>query len=101
MSPAPRFDVPLSGAISDLLRELLAEATRDGRRQEFVAAVRTITARLESSADTFGEELYDLPGLGGPLRMAFVAPVSVHFTVHPEQRLVTLGTFAYAPPRSR
>lgn len=101
MSPDPRFDVPLSGAVSDLLRRLYAEAVQDGRRQEFLAAYRTITARLETSADTFGEERFDLPGLGGTLRMAFVAPLSVHFTVHPAQRLVTLATFAYVPLHRR
>ena len=101
MSSDPRFDVPISGAVADLLRRLFAEAVRDGRRHEFVAAFRTITTRLETSADTFGEEIFDLPGLGGTLRMAFVAPLSVHFTVHPGQRLVTLGTFAYARPHSR
>jgi len=101
MSPNPRFNVPLSGAVAAQVRQLHAQALADGRESEFVAAFRTITSRLLAAADTTGEELYDNAGLGGTVRVAFVAPLSVHFTVHPGQRLVTIWTFAYARPHSR
>lgn len=101
MSPNPRFNVPLSGAVAALVRQLHAEASADGCETAFVAAFRTITSRLRAAADTFGEELYDLPGLGGAVRVAFIAPLSVHFTLHPGQRLVTIGNLAYARPHSR
>ena len=42
MSPNPRFQVPLSGAVSELVRRLHEEAVQDGRGAEFVSAFRTI-----------------------------------------------------------
>jgi hypothetical protein len=95
MSPNPRFDVPLSGAVAALVHQLHGDATRDGRGDEYVSAFRTITSRLRAAADTFGEELFDLPRLGLTVRVGCVLPLSVRFTVHPTERLVTVITFEY------
>ncbi|QDU18297.1 hypothetical protein [Urbifossiella limnaea] len=101
MTPDTPFDVPISGAISDLVRRLYDQAVSDGRRRDFLDAYRTITARLESSADTFGEELFALPRLGVVVRVALVAPLSVLYSLHPVSRLVTIGDVTYTRPRSR
>ena len=98
MTPDSRFLVPLSGAVSELVRRLHEEAAQDGRGAEFVSAFRTITTRLRAAADTFGEELYDLPRLRLTVRFGCVLPVSVRYTVHPAQRLVTIIRFEYVRP---
>jgi hypothetical protein len=97
MSPGQPFDVPVSGAVADLVRRLHDEAVRDGRAAEFLSALRAITDQLRTSADTFGEELFDLPGLGLTVRVAVVLPLAVRFTVHPG-RLVTIGSVTYRRP---
>jgi hypothetical protein len=98
MNPDPAFRVPLSGAVATLLRRLHDEAAEDGRRDAFLSALRTITNRLRTDPNVFGEEHYNLPGLGLTVRVAVVLPLSVKFTVHPGRRLVTVGTFRYVQP---
>ncbi len=99
MSPDPPFDVPISGAVAAAVRRLHALAVRDGRRDEFLSAFRTITARPRAAADTAGEELYDLPRLGQTVRVVIVLPLSVVYGVHHGQRLVTISSVRYARPR--
>lgn len=78
--------------LADVLAELEARDRPDEPRPGVPrSALRTITNR-------FGEEHYNLPGLGLTVRVVVVLPLSVKFTVHPGRRLVTVGTFRYIQP---
>ena len=91
----PPYQVALSGAIRELLVQLHESAAADGRRDEFLAALRNIDARLRTDPATFGEEVFDLLALQLTVRVGIVLPLAVEFAVYPQQRFVYIRTFRY------
>jgi hypothetical protein len=73
------YEISHSGAVTKVLRELFRQATREGRAEAFLAALRQIGDRLERSPDRFGEPLYRLPALRLQVRSAVIRPVVVHY----------------------
>jgi hypothetical protein len=93
--PDPEYDVPISGAVRDLLTRLQDEAVAAGRRGPFLAALNSISRRLRTDPATFGEEVFDLRALRLTIRVAVVIPLAVEFGVYPDRRLVFVRTFRY------
>lgn len=96
--PGPDYEVAISAATRELLVRLHDEAARDGRRAEFLDALRTISARLRTDPVTFGEEVFDLPALQLTVKVGVVLPVAVEFAPYPARRLVFVRTFRYTRP---
>jgi len=84
----PWYQVHASRAVADSLRELQKQASRQGRGEEFLDAVRQIHEELQNRPMVFGEALYRLPALGMSVRTASVRPVVVHFAVVDDRPLV-------------
>jgi len=64
----PWYQVHASRAVADGLRELQKQASRQGRGEEFLDAVRQIHEELQNRPMVFGEALYRLPALGMSVR---------------------------------
>ena len=69
------FQISISGAIAEALRQLQRQASREGRGAEFLAAVRTVIGQLRQRAPDIGEPLYRLPGLRLQVRCVSVRPL--------------------------
>lgn len=95
--PGPEYEVPISGAVRDLLVRLSDQAAADGRRTEFLAALNTISRRLRTDPTGFGEEVFDLRALRLTVKVAVILPLAVEFGVYPDRRLVFIRTFRYVP----
>ena len=89
------YEVPLSGAMQELLFRLVNEADADGLRSEFLAAFRTISQRLCMDPESFGEEVFDLAALHLTIKVGVILPLVVEFGVHSARRLVIIRTFRY------
>ena len=94
----PEYDVPISGAVRDLLVRLHDEAAADGRRTEFLTALKSISRRLRTDPAGFGEELFDLRALHLTINVAVVYPLVVEFGIYEDRRLVFIRTFRYVTP---
>jgi hypothetical protein len=87
------YEVIHSGAVTQALRRLFRQATREGRAEAFLSALRQIMHRLERSPNRFGEPLYRLPALRLQIRSAIIRPLGVHFGVHEGRLLVFIHGF--------
>jgi hypothetical protein len=96
--PGPAFEVAISAATRELLVRLHDEAEHDGRRDEFLAALRGISTQLRNNPLTFGEEVFDLAALRLTVKVGIILPVAVEFAAYPERRLVFVRTFRYIRP---
>ncbi|HEV3436036.1 MAG TPA: hypothetical protein VG122_01680 [Gemmata sp.] len=94
----PGFEVPISGTVRELLIRLHDMAAANGRKEEFLDALRGISARLRRDPITFGEEVFDLKELQLTVKVAVVLPVAVEFAVYPVRRFVFIRAFRYIPP---
>ncbi len=83
-----RYELHSSAAIIRAFERLQLKATRTGRGNEFLAALRQIRQRLRQAPLSFGEPLYRLAALRLRVRSAVVSPVSIHFAVHEDRPLV-------------
>jgi hypothetical protein len=96
MTPAPQpsqpFRVVFSATSAQGIRELQRRASRQGRGEEFLAAVRQVADRLRDDPTDFGEPLYRLPALRLRVRCAVIGPLGVHFAVHEEQPVVFISS---------
>jgi hypothetical protein len=90
-----KFNVPISGAIHDLILMLDRRAHADGRRAEFLAALKIISHRLQTDPHGFGEEVYDLPKLKITIKVAVVRPLAVEFGIYPSGDTVHIRTLRY------
>lgn len=97
-TPEPDFEVSISGAVRDLLSRLRDQADDAGQRDQFLAALRTITTRLRRDPLAFGEEVFELRALRLTVKVGVVLPVAVEFAIYPDRRLVFVRTFRYVSP---
>ena len=82
------FRLGFSELIVQSLRKLQRRASREGRGQEFLLAVREVVRRLQHDPTEFGEALYRLPVLRMQIRCAVILPLGVHFAVCEDRPLV-------------
>jgi hypothetical protein len=97
-SPTPEYNVPISGVIRELLIRLHDRAASDGQRNEFLSALRVITAKLKTDPLDFGESLYDLHSLHLTVKIGLTLPLAVEFAAYVDRRLVFIRDFRYIPP---
>lgn len=57
-APVPRFNVTVAQTQRDQLRRWAGQATRLGRRAEFLVALRGMTERLELIPEDWGDPLF-------------------------------------------
>jgi hypothetical protein len=75
------YEVHNSALIGQEIRRLQRQASRKGRGEEFLVALRAIVDRLHHDPNEFGEPLYRLPVLRMQLRCAVIRPLYVAFAV--------------------
>jgi len=97
-APNSNFEVPISGAIRELLIRIHDQAANEGQRDEFLVALRSISSRLRTDPVTFGEEVFDLKSLHLTIKVAVILPLTVEFGVYLDRRLVFIRSFRYIPP---
>jgi hypothetical protein len=88
--PGPPFQVSFSGVMAEAIRQLQRQASREGRGEDFLSAVRAVVERLRQDPLGFGEPLYRLPVLGLQVRCGAVRPLYVDFAVCEDRPLVFL-----------
>ena len=93
--PRP-YRVALSAAVQDEFRELLAEATRQGRWAEVSAAGHALQGALTWVPEEVGEPAYDLPTLGRVQAGSF-GPIQLRIVVNDDRRLVFVSWFRLRP----
>ncbi|MHB1426642.1 MAG: hypothetical protein ACYC3I_26065 [Gemmataceae bacterium] len=84
----PAFQIAFSGVIAETIRQLQRRASRQGRGEEFLLALRAVVDRLHHDPNEFGEPLYRLPVLRTGVRCAVIRPLSIDFAVCEDRPLV-------------
>lgn len=84
----PPYEVHFSRAVAERLRRLQRRASRAGRGDLLIHALRTIVHRLRHEPLTFGEPLYRLPALRLQVRCAVVRPLVIDFGVHEDRPVI-------------
>lgn len=82
------FQLELSAAIAEVIRQLQRRASREGRGKEFLLAMRRVVERLRRDPTDFGEPLYRLPALRMQIRCAAVGLLGLDFGVCEDRPLV-------------
>jgi hypothetical protein len=82
------YRLEFSAAIAQAFRQLLRQAIREGRGQQFRHAIRIVFHRLARKPNEVGEALYRLPALRLRVRSVVVRPLAVHFAVSEDYPLV-------------
>lgn len=81
VSPFPRYDVHISGDLTDLFIQLQERATLVGRGAHVLAAMREIVRRVSERPFEFGEPLYRLPVMRIQVRQGVILPLCVDYGV--------------------
>ena len=84
----PTFQLEISAAIAETLRQLQRRASREGRGKAFLLALRKIVERLRNDPSEFGEPLYRLSALRMQIRCAIIRPLGIDFAVCEDRPLV-------------
>lgn len=95
--PQP-YQVSLSSRVFEKVRELAAEATSRGDGEAFLAALREFDRRLRVYPQ-FGDQLIDLRGPAGQIRLGIVPPLAMRYAVFEERRLVLVAALPVLMPR--
>ncbi len=86
------FRLELSGVIASSLRRLQRRASRQGRGEAFVRAVREVADRLQTQPAQFGEPLYRLPTLRMQVRQGAIDPFALTFAWCEDRPVVFIKT---------
>jgi hypothetical protein len=84
------FQLVVSGAVLQSLKDLLARAAAVGLDDVVIQAVKQTRQQLTYDPFGFGEPIYRLQHLRLEVRMAVVSPLAVQFAVHQDKPLVIL-----------
>jgi hypothetical protein len=84
------FQVHLSGAIAQRLRQVQHQANLEGRGLEALSAFREMVRRLRRDPMDVGEPLYRLPALRMQVRQVAIRPLFIDFAVCEDRPLVIL-----------
>lgn len=87
---AREYEVIVSGQTRSAIKKCQREAIQAGRGKAFLAAFRTVIARLHRDPLGFGEILYHLPALKLVVCQGGCTFIIVDFGVHEEQPIVFL-----------
>lgn len=87
-NPGSRYEVRLSAAVAERIRQIQRRAKTQGRGDKVIAALTEIHQRLQSAPREFGEPLYRLSALKLEVRTVAIRPIVVDFAVHEDQLLV-------------
>jgi hypothetical protein len=82
------YEVHASGVLAERLRQAQRQAKREGRGEQFLAALHQIYRQLQQNPNVFGEPLYRLPGLRMEVRTCLVRPLAVDYAVCEDRPLV-------------
>jgi hypothetical protein len=96
-SASSPFQVMISDAIAEAIRQLQRQTSREGRGPGVLQAVRMVDARLPNEPTEFGEPLYRLPALRLQVRCAAVGPLYVDFGVCEDRSLVFIKSVKLLP----
>jgi hypothetical protein len=80
-----RFELHFSSVIAEAIRQLQRRASREGRGQEFLQALRTAVERLEIDPANCGEPLYRLTVLRLQIRCMVIRPLSIDFAIREDK----------------
>lgn len=101
MSPSAHegepFQLGFSKVIAENLKKLQRQASREGRGEKFLDALRSIVKRLQTDPNEFGEPLYPLPILRLQVQCTAVRPIYVDFAVSEDQPLVFIKAVKLLP----
>lgn len=86
----PPFRLECSESIAESIRRLQRRASREGRGEEFLEALRQTIDRLQTDPTDLGEPRYDLPALRMQVRCVVIRPLSIDFGVCEDRRLVVI-----------
>lgn len=92
------FQISFSGVIAEQIRRLQRRASRQGRGEEFLLAMRAVVDRLHHDPSEFGEPLYRLAVLRMQVRCAVVRPLSMEFAVCEDRPLVFIKAVELLSP---
>jgi hypothetical protein len=84
------FQIHLSKAVTDELRNVLRRAIARGEGKAVTFALRRIVRALREDPYSTGEPLYELPNMRLQIRSVTVAPLAIHFAVSRENPHVYL-----------
>jgi hypothetical protein len=88
-----RYRVTFPDICRDQLREIAAEAARQGVGPEVSAGIREVQYRLSVEADEWGESRGYLPVLQLDLRVGIAHILTVWYAVNVAERLVVVQRF--------
>jgi len=98
---ARHFKLVVSEHQAHLLQEQYETAVTAGLGQAFRDNLHTIASRLQTDADTFGEEQYNLHHLKLQIRLGILLPVVVEYGLHKEQSMLFLRRVLFLPPQHK
>jgi hypothetical protein len=98
LSKPHRYVIELSSVSADLIREVHAEAERDGHEAEFSEALLAINDRLQIDPGEFGDERFHVSGIDVEVRVAMIRPVAVEYGVSHSRRVVIFRRLWYLQP---
>lgn len=82
------YEVHFSAVIARALKRIQRRASRTGRGEQNLAAIRQIYQQLTRNPNDLGEPLYRLPALRMRIRTVVVAPLAVIYGVCEDRPLV-------------
>jgi hypothetical protein len=83
-----RYEVHGSASIAAAIRRVYRQASRQGRGEIALRALREIVRRLKLDPFDVGEPAYRLPSLQMQVRTVSIRPLVVHFAVCEDRPLV-------------
>jgi hypothetical protein len=84
------YQISFSEVISAEIRRLQRRASRQGRGEDYLQALRAAVDRLHHDPNEFGEPLFRLPVLRIQVRCAIIRPLYIDFGVCEDRPLVFL-----------
>src|SRR5437899_1354733 len=83
-----QYEVHISGAIAKKLKQIQRRASRQGRGEAVLSALKQIVERLRHDPLSWGDPLYRLPALRMQVCHASIRPLFVNFAVCEDRPLV-------------
>ncbi len=93
------FQISFSDVIAEDIRQLQRRASREGRGEEFLLALRAVVDFLQKNPNDFGEPLYRLTAVRMMVRCSVIRPLSIDFAVCEDRPIVFIKAVRLLPPR--
>jgi hypothetical protein len=95
----PPYRVVISQAIAEEVARLQHRASQEGRGEQFLLALQTISDALIHRPRELGEPLYQLNALRLNVRHVAIHPIVIHFAVHKDRPLVFIKAVDLLPEK--